>query len=76
MNSNFLQPTILETSRITASNRPSLVDKIFSNLYDKNIDSGNLLGKTSGHLPISVTMKHVFNKNKTQSTGRNLKLLA
>ena len=46
MYSNFLQPTISEPTRITINNRPSLTGNIFTNLYDKNIDSGNLQDKT------------------------------
>ena len=43
MYSNFLQPCILEPTRIVANNRPSLIDNIFINTIDKKIDSGNII---------------------------------
>ena len=66
MYSNFLQTTILEPTVITANTRPSLIDSIFTNLYDKTIDSGNLLDKISDYMPNFVIIKDVFNKKKTQ----------
>ena len=47
MYSNFLQPTILEPTRIVSNNRPSLIDNIFINTYDKPIHSGNFINKIS-----------------------------
>ena len=66
MYSNFLQTIILEPTVITANTRPSLIDSIFTNLYDKTIDSGNLLDKISDYMPNFVIIKDVFNKKKTQ----------
>ena len=47
MYSNFLQPCILESTRIASDNRPSLLDNIFINTYDKPILSGNIIDKIS-----------------------------
>ena len=51
MYSNFLQPCILEPTRIVGDNRPSLIDNIFINTYDKPILSGNFINKISDHMP-------------------------
>ena len=51
MYSNFLQPCILEPTRIVANNRPSIISNIFINTIDKNIDSGNIIDKVSDHMP-------------------------
>lgn len=68
MYSDFLQPTILEPTRIvTVNNSTSLIDNIFTNLYDKNNDHGNLLDKISYHLPNFVIIKDVCNKRVTQN---------
>ena len=48
---HFLQPCILEPTRIVDGNKPSLVDNIFTNAISKNIISGNLLNKLSDHMP-------------------------
>ena len=39
ISSNFLQPYITKSKRIVKYNRPSLVDNIFVNIYDKEIHS-------------------------------------
>ena len=51
MYSHFIQPCILEPTRIVDGNKPSLVDNIFTNAISKNIISGNLLNKISDHMP-------------------------
>ena len=66
MHFNFLQPTILEPTRITANSRTNLID-IFTNFYDKNINSGNLLDKISNHMPNFVIIKDDFNKKKIKN---------
>ena len=43
MSSKFLQPCITKPTRIMKYNRPSLVDNIFVNIYDKEIHSGNII---------------------------------
>ena len=39
---SFLQPCILEPTRIVNGNKPSIVDNIFTNAITKEIKSGNL----------------------------------
>ena len=51
MYTNVLQPCILEPTRFVDSNKPSLVDNIFTNAINKNIIRGNLLTKLSDHMP-------------------------
>ena len=53
ISSNCLQPCITKPERIVKYNRPSLVDNIFVNIYDKEIHSGNIIDKITGHLPKS-----------------------
>ena len=50
MNNNF-QPCILEPTRITANNKPSLIDNIFLNTVEKDVHAGNFTTKLSDHLP-------------------------
>ena len=57
MYSNFLQPCILEPTRIVANNRPSLIDNIFINTIDKKIDSGNIIDKKQ---TVSTIIKESF----------------
>ena len=66
MYSNFLQPTILEPTRIVSNNRPSLIDNIFINTYDKPIHSGNFINKISDHMPNFVIVRDIFEKLKTK----------
>ena len=56
---NSFQPCILEPTRITLGNKPSLVDNIFSNSIEPVI-SGNLYQKVSDHLPNFA----IFNNSK------------
>ena len=63
--SNF-QPCITEPTRITNSNKPSLVDNIFINTFD-DPTCGNILEHISyDHLPNFVILNHEH-KNKKQS---------
>ena len=49
---NNLQPIIIEPTRITNSNKPSLVDNIFVNIFESSLISGNILENISyDHLP-------------------------
>ena len=66
MHSNFLQPTILEPTRIVSNNRPSLIDNIFINTYDKPIHSRNFINKISDHMPNFVIVRDIFEKLKTK----------
>ena len=51
MTLNWLSPQILGASRVTAHEKPSLVDNIFINFHNFNCTSGNLLERISEHLP-------------------------
>ena len=62
MYSDFLQPCIIEPTRIVPGNRPSLVINIFMNIIDKNLYSGNLLGKLTDHLPNLVIIENMNKK--------------
>ena len=66
MSSNFLQPCITKPTRIVKYNRPSMVDNIFVNIYDKGIHSGNIIDKITDHLPNFVVIKNLRNKLQKQ----------
>ena len=56
------QPCITEPTRITNSNKPSLVDNIFVNTFDNPV-SGNILEHISyDHLPNFVVVDHLKKK--------------
>ena len=52
-----------------ANNTLSLIDNIYTNLYDKNINRGNLLNKISDHFSDILIIKNVFSKRKTQDNN-------
>ena len=66
MYSNFLQPCILEPTRIVGNNRPSLIDNIFINTYDKPILSGNFINQISDHIPNFAIVRDILEKIKTK----------
>ena len=66
MCSNFFQPCILEQTRITSNNRPSLLDNTFINTHDKEVYSGNIIDKISDYMPNFVIIKNIFRKKKNQ----------
>ena len=70
MTSTFLQPCITEPNRIIQGNRPSLVDNIFTNIFNKELYSGNILDKITDHLPNFLIIKNVKNYYKI----KNIKL--
>ena len=47
----FLQPCITQSTRALGKNRPTLIDIIFVNTYEKQLFAGNFLDKVSDHLP-------------------------
>ncbi len=60
-------PCITEPTRITNTNKPSLVDNIFCNTFDKPV-SGNILEQISyDHLPNFVILDHT-QKRKLENT--------
>ena len=70
ISSNLLQPRIMKPKRIVKYNRPSLVDYIFVNIYDKENHSGNIIDKITDISQILVLSEiwEISYKNK------NLKL--
>ena len=64
MYSNFLQPFILAPTRIVGNSRPSLIDNIFINTYDKPILSGNFINKISDHMPNFTIVRDILIKTK------------
>ena len=68
--STFLQPCITEPTRIIQGNRPSLVDNIFTNIFNKELYSGNILDKITDHLPNFLIIKNIKNYYKI----KNIKL--
>ena len=66
-----LQPCITEPTRITNSNKPSLVDNIFTNTFDDPV-SGNILEQISyDHLPNFVILDNMTNKIKSKTMKRD-----
>ena len=66
MYSNFFQPCILEPTRITSNNRPSLLDNIFINTHDKEVYSEKIIDKIFKHMPNFVTINNTFHKKRNQ----------
>ena len=66
MYSNFFQPSILEPSRVTSNNRPSLLDNTCINTHDKEVYSGNTVDKISDHMPKFAIIKNIFHKKGTK----------
>ena len=60
----FLQPLILQPSRYTDSQKPSLIDNIFINSIENNACSGNLISKISDHMPNFVILNKGVSKSK------------
>ena len=61
---SFLQPCILEPTRMIYGNKPSIVDNIFTNVLSKKIISGNFMDIVSDHMPNFVIASSVNVKNK------------
>ena len=72
---NNFQPCILEPTRVTVGNKPSLIDNIFINTLEKELYSGNLMSKLSDHLPQFIIVKDLVKKrdkkNRTQRDFSN-----
>ena len=65
------QPCITEPTRITNSNKPSLVDNIFTNTFDNPV-SGNILEQISyDHLPNFVILDDIKNKKASPTFKRD-----
>ncbi len=66
-------PNIIEPTRITNTNKPSLVDNIFTNTFDNPV-SGNILEHISyDHLPNFVILDHALKKKLENSMKRDKK---
>ena len=66
MYSNFLWPCILGPTRTVTNNRPSIIGNTFINTIDRNIDSGNIIDKVSGHMPNVLLVKDNIETKKYQ----------
>ena len=66
MCSNFFQLCMLEPTRITSSDRPSLLDNIFINTHDKEVYSGNIIDKISDHMPNFAIINNIFIRKGTK----------
>ena len=51
MYSNILQPCITEPTRIVGNNRLALLNNIFINTCNKNVNSNNIIEKNLDHMP-------------------------
>ena len=51
MYSDILQPYMAEPISMIADQVPSIVDNIFTNIFEKNLKSDNLVDKITDHLP-------------------------
>ena len=64
---NNFQPCIMEPTRITNTNKPSLVDNIFINTFDSPV-CGNILEHISyDHLPNFLMLEHTHRNKKTNN---------
>ena len=63
MYSNFLQPCIIQPTRALGKSRPTLIDNIFVNTYDKQLFAGNLLDHLLNLLIIN-DIKNYLTKRK------------
>ena len=66
MNSNILHPCVIEPARIVDEQKPTLIDNIFVNLFNKDLKSGNLVEKVSDHLPNFIIIKKINKKISKQ----------
>ena len=72
--SNFLQPCITEPTRMIAGLKPSKVDNIFTNIFEKNLNSGNLIDKITDHLLNFLFIADLIKQQKKQKIRiRNMK---
>ena len=70
MLSNFLQPFIIQPTRITENGNYSLIDNIFYNKIDSECTSGNILSHVSDHLPNFLLIQKI---SITKSLNKKLK---
>ena len=58
MYSNFLQQCMTEPTRFIKKQKPSLIDNIFVNLFNKKIVNDDLFDKISDHLPNIIVINN------------------
>ena len=57
-----------------AGRRPSIIDNIFTNVFEKNLNSGNLIDKITDHLPNFLFIADFNDQQKKQKIiTRNMK---
>ena len=66
MNSNLLQPCIIERTRTVDKQNPNLMDNISVNLFNKGLKIGSLIEKISDHLPNFIIIKNLNKKTSKQ----------
>ena len=66
MYSNFFQSCILELTRVVLNSRPSLIENIYINTYDKTIHGGNFLEKVTDHMPNFCIIEDTFKVKKNR----------
>ena len=59
-----LQPLIVKPTRCISDQKPSLIDNIFTNLFENNFWSGNLIATISDHMPNFVLLDNKISKIK------------
>ena len=66
MYANFFRSCILEPTRVVLNSRPSLIDNIYVNIYDKTNHSGNFLDKVTDDMPNFCIIEdtHKVKKNR------------
>ena len=64
MYSKLLQPCITESSRIIAGQRLSIVDNAFTNIFEKDLNSDNLIDKITDHLPNFLFIADLIDQQK------------
>ena len=65
--SHFLQPCITEPTKMIDGQRPSIVDNIFTNIFAKSLNSGNLDDKITDHLPNFLFTVDFIDQQKNQN---------
>ena len=60
MHSNFFQSCILETTIAILNRKPSLVNNIYENTYEKTIHSGKVLDTVTGHMSNFYIVEDIY----------------
>ena len=72
MLTNFFHPHIIQPTRLTETNKYSLIDNIFYNNIDQECISGNLISHISDHLPnFFIINKSITHNNKAKKYKRD-----